>query len=259
MIRRTCVWCSNPFEVDRPTSIRIYCSSNCKSNAANKAMRQRRFEVRPTTCAECGGKLEQNEVGRPKTFCSDKCKTRAHNRKANRKRLPLTQVSEKTCPHCGKTFTAKRRNRIYCYDSWCVQYAYQARRKAGEAVRQVEHDVTCYRCGTVFTAKHPKAKWCSTRCSGSYWSLVASRQRKQASSADYVDREVFDRDGWRCHICGDKVDRMLPRSHSMGATIDHLVPLSQGGEDRLSNVGTAHRSCNVIKGNRCADDQLRLM
>jgi 5-methylcytosine-specific restriction endonuclease McrA len=40
----------------------------------------------------------------------------------------------------------------------------------------------------------------------------------------------------------------LPGTHNMGATIDHLVPVSAGGKDSLSNVRLAHRSCNCARG-----------
>jgi 5-methylcytosine-specific restriction endonuclease McrA len=63
---------------------------------------------------------------------------------------------------------------------------------------------------------------------------------------------VFERDNWTCHLCGGAVDPDLPRLDPMGATIDHLTPLSLGGVDELANVATAHWSCNRAKGNRVA-------
>lgn len=35
-----------------------------------------------------------------------------------------------------------------------------------------------------------------------------------------------------------------------GATIDHIVPLSLGGSDEPANVATAHRRCNIRKGDQ---------
>lgn len=44
----------------------------------------------------------------------------------------------------------------------------------------------------------------------------------------------------------------------MGATVDHLIPLSAGGTDDLGNVALAHRQCNTRRSNTGAA-QLRLM
>jgi len=35
----------------------------------------------------------------------------------------------------------------------------------------------------------------------------------------------------------------------MGATIDHIIPLSKGGLHMMSNCQLAHRRCNSYKGN----------
>lgn len=47
----------------------------------------------------------------------------------------------------------------------------------------------------------------------------------------------------RCGICGEKVGH-LPR------TIDHVMPKSRGGADRVGNAVIAHRHCNEQKDSR---------
>lgn len=113
-----------------------------------------------------------------------------------------------------------------------------------------ERAVQCDGCGQVFTAKHPSARWCSKGCANRHWGNVRSRQRPVASPAGYTDREIFERDGWRCHLCGQPVERIGNRRNPDGATIDHVVPLSRGGTDEPENVATAHWRCNRDKGNR---------
>jgi 5-methylcytosine-specific restriction endonuclease McrA len=57
-----------------------------------------------------------------------------------------------------------------------------------------------------------------------------------------VNREVVaERDRWRCGICGKKVTR---RTWSL----DHIVPLVDGGEHSYRNVTLAHRTCNSARG-----------
>ncbi len=60
------------------------------------------------------------------------------------------------------------------------------------------------------------------------------------------------RDGWRCHLCRRKVDPTLPYQHRRAGTRDHLVPVSQGGDDSPANLRLAHRSCNSSRGVRGA-------
>ena len=66
---------------------------------------------------------------------------------------------------------------------------------------------------------------------------------RNAPVIETLDRRyIYDRDGERCHICGERV--VL----GIDATLDHLVPLSKGGNHTADNVRLAHRSCNSRRG-----------
>lgn len=71
--------------------------------------------------------------------------------------------------------------------------------------------------------------------------------------------EIYARDGWRCGLCRRKVDVGLTYPHPRSASLDHIVPLSLGGEHVRSNVQLAHLGCNVRKGARSAGEQLLLV
>lgn len=60
--------------------------------------------------------------------------------------------------------------------------------------------------------------------------------------------QLGDRDGWRCHLCRRRVDRALKSPDSGSATFDHLVPVSDGGDDSRANLRLAHLSCNCQRG-----------
>lgn len=65
-----------------------------------------------------------------------------------------------------------------------------------------------------------------------------------------LKRAVYARSGGDCHICHDPVG---PRSYGrlespLGWEIDHSVPRSRGGTDRLNNLYPAHIDCNRSKG-----------
>jgi len=54
-----------------------------------------------------------------------------------------------------------------------------------------------------------------------------------------------DRGGAR--LCGCEVDQKPPIDKDAFAHLDHIVPLSKGGQHILSNVQTLCRKCNITK------------
>jgi 5-methylcytosine-specific restriction endonuclease McrA len=71
----------------------------------------------------------------------------------------------------------------------------------------------------------------------------------------YNENQVLERYGSSCHICNKKID--LSAKRSAGAFgwhnslhIDHVVPISKGGEDTLNNVRPSHAICNLKKSSR---------
>ncbi len=57
---------------------------------------------------------------------------------------------------------------------------------------------------------------------------------------------LSERDGEKCHYCGTK--------HYL--TIDHIVPICQGGDNDILNLGLACRNCNASKGGRTPEEWL---
>ena len=53
------------------------------------------------------------------------------------------------------------------------------------------------------------------------------------------------RDGNSCSLCGRAVVR---KSGWWGPSIDHVIPLSKGGQHCADNVKLAHTLCNNLKG-----------
>lgn len=52
--------------------------------------------------------------------------------------------------------------------------------------------------------------------------------------------DIFERDGWICHICGEPVD-------PADASLDHVVPIARGGQHTAENLACSHRTCNFAK------------
>lgn len=117
------------------------------------------------------------------------------------------------CPWCGGTFTRAVFNQEYCSRA-CSRAAY-----------------------------HDRSGWCGH----DYKSRVLSPELYVES----VSRvRVFERDGWTCHICGGSIPADVKVPDRRAATLDHVVPLSRGGEHSYANVRAAHYDCNMRKGNR---------
>jgi 5-methylcytosine-specific restriction endonuclease McrA len=84
-------------------------------------------------------------------------------------------------------------------------------------------------------------------------SLANNNKRKRlladARQEPYRRIEIFERDRWICQLCGDTVIRELVHPDPGCASIDHILPISLGGDDTPDNVQLAHLRCNVAKGN----------
>jgi hypothetical protein len=75
------------------------------------------------------------------------------------------------------------------------------------------------------------------------------RNLMKTGDADIHWRLLGDRDGWLCHLCGGKVVKTAGNAKAdRGATVDHLVPIADGGTHTWDNVALAHRSCNIKRG-----------
>jgi 5-methylcytosine-specific restriction endonuclease McrA len=66
--------------------------------------------------------------------------------------------------------------------------------------------------------------------------------------ADKTRMEIYERDGWTCHICSEPVDRDAHFNDNLAPSLDHLVPKSLGGSHEPENLKTSHRICNSLKG-----------
>jgi 5-methylcytosine-specific restriction endonuclease McrA len=82
------------------------------------------------------------------------------------------------------------------------------------------------------------------------------RHRARKKNAPVVEhfslKEIAVRDGWRCHLCAGRVTQ---ENWSM----DHLIPLSKGGDHTRVNVALAHRLCNSRRSSGVIPAQLRLV
>lgn len=72
----------------------------------------------------------------------------------------------------------------------------------------------------------------------------------QRSHVRWTKSEVAERWGTTCYLCGHEVDRDVGQGYPESPEIDHVVPLSRGGADEISNLRWTHARCNRWKGSR---------
>lgn len=78
--------------------------------------------------------------------------------------------------------------------------------------------------------------------------LYSAKRRAIMFKGDDIDRwVVFEAAGWKCCICRGEVDQELRLPNPMAATLEHILPLSQGGTHTWDNVDLSHAKCNFDK------------
>lgn len=220
---RTCAYCHGPID-DRLKSDARYCGRLCKDEDRKAQGRIERWStaaIRP--CADCG-----DPVGAIRSEFCGPCRTR--------RRMEMRRAGTR------RSYQRHRDKRI------AEGKAYR------EANRQYFKDW--------YKRKRSDPEWMERELARIQVSNRRRRAlRRSARSEPYTTLEIADRDGWRCQLCGKKVPRKSAARSPRSATVDHIVPISLGGDDVKANVQLAHFSCNVAKNNRALPrgEQLRLI
>lgn len=138
------------------------------------------------------------------------------------------------------------------------------------SVRQWRPEVTiCPTCGAEFTQVRWGQKYCDLSCRSKRknpaWNRagsVAARRRRRlrhATTWDGVtDAEILERDRWTCGICRKRIGKSFRYPHPRSASVDHLLPLSLGGDDTALNKRATHLSCNISRNAGKPGEQLPL-
>ena len=180
--------------------------------------------IKRLTCLQCGSTISQG-FGRTE-FCSYKCVNRWNNK----------QSDERVCIICGKEFQWTNNSKT-CSDECGEEHAYQSKKQWNDEQRETNPNYQRLRAGAQRRRR----------------SLILNTQVEQ-----FKDIDIYERDGWKCGLCGKSVNQKLKYPDKKSATIDHIIPLSVGGTHEARNIQLAHLQCNRCKGNRPANDQLIL-
>lgn len=77
-------------------------------------------------------------------------------------------------------------------------------------------------------------------------------------SEDFSPSEIFERDGYVCQLCHKKTRPDFKYPHPLYPHLDHIRPLSLGGEHSKINSQCLCAHCNQTKNNTGTGDQMRL-
>lgn len=239
-----CAHCASPFaSIQGGTGWTKYCSRDCyyKANGIN---------ARPVLiCIECtqSFRLQSKSAGK---FCSRECAITHRRKTATPKpvRAKSTRVSFGQCKKCGEWICVKGSTpRRICGKCKALLLAERVNRIA------VPPSAECHWCESVFKPRFHRQKWCSRRCRKTASGARSDLQRARYHGVAYVhvDRnKIYERDGWMCGICGDGIDRAAAWPDQMCASLDHIVPMAEGGPHQPDNCQAAHWLCNSIKSDR---------
>lgn len=240
---------------ERPVTTRGLCSMHYQ-----RAWKMGSLEPVEVRCIDCGVVLKVVKGGKKR--CND-CRLEEGRRRAREyaRSLPRKQrvAQVLACYLCGGETPATTRSRRKCRA--CAQES--ASTQCGE------HDCGRPARARKLCAMHYKR---AARSEGRITDVNEWTERRQANherrralklgatvGEPFTNIEIFERDGWKCGLCGKRVDRNLRHPDPLSSSLDHVVPLSVGGAHARENVQLAHLTCNVRKGNRAQGEQLALI
>lgn len=260
-----CAVCGESFPLTK--SWRKYCSAKCGRKGAPSAA------MVTVTCCICGTsvqRMKRHATDRD-TICSETCSTELKRRNLTGRVVPPRR-SDLPADHPARWILGQWSSplRYYecidcgglaCYDERQAWASRCARCRYRQPARFVS--CTCSHCGCPFIADKQAFvshfRFCSRRC-GARNAEARRRARKRDAFVENVVRSyIFERDGYCCQICGKKLAMTKVAPHPKAPTLDHIVPLAQGGTHERSNVQAAHFICNALKSDGAAADQLLLL
>ena len=228
---------------------RVYCSTACTAEALKKT------KTKTFCCGFC--RMEVIRYGSPSkdksVFCSRACgakhrslmifETAALSRMARAAKDQAARIEEKRnairernikqiecapkCRQCGQAYARERTFQRYCTDACSLQAKSEARAR--------------YRDSESYRASKRKGK---------------SKRRAMLRGCEHESIDpikVFERDKWRCHLCGIKTPRSLRGTmQDRAPELEHIVSLADGGSHTWGNVACSCRKCNIHKGSSSA-------
>lgn len=184
-----------------------------------------------------------------------RCKKCGHIRTANWNMLRHKGV--KICPNCLQIEKQKREAEAKSLLE-ANKIKKECDKRGKEVVRLLKRAIKLHRCPVCGTITDKK--YCSAECNRKVTEARKDANRRKKIKNALIDKDInlqrlYNRDNGVCAICGGKCDwsdhQYRGRYFIVGKqypSIDHITPLSRGGEHSWDNVQLAHFACNSAKG-----------
>ncbi len=232
---KVCGHCYNSFtSFDKNAK---YCSVSC----ANKqiGIERRRY----IHCKNCGEIVWANGKEN-KYFCSIECMNeyKDKNRKyPKRRKPPHDGIYHKECVNCHKPFTTKTGQSKYCSDDCKREYENKKSRELAHNNYIPEMRI-CKNCQCVFFTsinRNRNSQFCSEECMKNYHKNLRVRVNKISEIMNITVKSIYKRDHGICQICNLPVN-IKSKSKYWSASIDHIVPINEGGSAFEENCQLTH-------------------
>ena len=158
--------------------------------------------------------------------------------------------AERACMGCGAVFTPPTRTAVKNEPVFCSRECVPARERSIFPACSI-FPTTCATCFRHFCGRNNRSRACSAPCRKEMHSAyeATKRARTRGGRVEAVKAFiVFERDGWRCRLCGVPTPKRLRGLRVANAPeLDHVVPLARGGTHTWDNVQCACMHCNRSK------------
>lgn len=179
----------------------------------------------------------------------------------NRKRLLRKKMERSVTVECGickNNFPTGYKHQKCC--KGCVKEKIRIyhrtlyEKECGKSLEILNQLINCKVCRKEFKPKRFKQKHCTSQCFVKGYQKVRNKEKKRfyesvrefrlrGSAGSFTFKEWEDLkkkyDG-QCPSCGEKEK----------LTIDHIKPISRGGDNSIDNIQPLCLRCNILKGNR---------
>lgn len=260
-VERRCSQCHGAFLPLRQAQ--SVCSDRCRY-----LQNYRRKELKAIRCQCCG--VDTMQSSPLAIYCGKACMRKAwqlrhdptlqHVPVAERFGVAAARVAESQQLAAVRL---ERQARSSAVSALLVALGRVVRLKRAQRRRAALAAARCVECGCAFSRTSLGQVLCGLQCIRARHRRSASGRaarrawraaRKALLKARTVERfdpfDVFERDGWRCQICGVATPQRLRGSFKPNAPeLDHIVALSRGGEHSKANTQCACRRCNGAKSN----------
>jgi hypothetical protein len=168
------------------------------------------------------------------------------------------KTKEKTstkCKSCSVDFTMKPRTKMQMYCTPQCRARHEYLKRFPNAYQKLD-DKPCQICEKLFSPKYKGNIYCSKKCADYRYSIDFLKNKPDLFTKERLASTpkatkflrlrvlILDRDNYSCRYCG----RSPMKETGVVLHVDHKIPRSKGGEDKMENLISSCFECNEGKG-----------